>query len=66
MELNLYLLEIWESDFQGKHYKMFRFIDKQSLTIINGTDLQGNLKVGNTYKCNVIYKNKSLKVVSAA
>ena len=64
MNISLVLLGSFESELKDKKYKIYQFIDVNSLTIINGTDLGDNLEIGKTYKCNVSIKNGKLKVTS--
>lgn len=63
MFFNLVFLDYFESEFKGKNYKIFRFLDTQSFQIISGTDLKGTYEVYKTYKCKVEYTHNKLKVV---
>ena len=63
MHFNLFFLDSFESEFKGKKYEIYRFLDIQSLQIISGTDLKGVFKQYELYKCRVEWKNKKLKVV---
>lgn len=64
MKINLLFLDSFESEFKGKNYKVFRFLDKQSLTILSGTDLKGDFTQFKPYECTIEWKNNKLKVVS--
>lgn len=64
MNISLVLLGFFESELKDKKYKIYQFIDVNSLTIINGTDLGDSLEIGKTYKCLVTIKNGKLKVTS--
>ena len=65
MELNLIFLDSFESELKGKSYKIFRFLDPNSLTIITGTDLKEVYVPYKTYKCLIEFKNNKLKVVTS-
>lgn len=66
MNFNLFYLDSFDTEFKGKTYKIFRFLDVQSLQIISGTDLKGEFEQYKMYKCRVEWKNKKLKVVGAS
>ena len=65
MEFTLVYLDNFETEFKGKKYKVYRFLDVQSLTIITGTDLKEVYVPYKTYKCLVEFKNNKLKIVSS-
>lgn len=65
MELTLIYLDSFESELKGKTYKIFRFLDPNSLTIINGTDLEQSFIPYTSYKCVVEFKNNKLKVIAS-
>ena len=64
MNISLVLLGSFESELKEKKYKIYQFVDINSLTILNGTDLSDDLEIGKTYKCHVVLKNGKLKVSS--
>lgn len=67
MSLQLMFIESYDfepKDKKGKLYKIFTFIDPQSLTILTGTDLKADLKEYTLYNCKVELKNNKLKVTS--
>lgn len=66
MQLTLLYLDCFESEFKGKTYKVYRFIDPNTLTIITGTDLNVVYVPYKSYKCLVEFKNNKLKVIEAS
>lgn len=64
MKINLVLLNIFENEFKDNNYTIYQFVDPQSLTIINGSNLKGNFKIGEKYDCLLEIKNGKLKVSS--
>lgn len=65
MKINLVFLDSFDSEFKGNNYKIFRFLDPQSLTIISGTNLKGTYEQYKTYNCIIEFNHNKLKVVSA-
>lgn len=63
MFINLIFLDTFDSEFKGKTYKIFRFMDPNSLQVLSGTDLKGAYEVYKIYKCKVEYTHNKLKVV---
>lgn len=66
MQLTLLFLDSFESEFKGKTYKVYRFIDPNTLIVINGTDLNDVYVPYKSYKCLVEFKNNKLKVIEAS
>lgn len=65
MELKLVYLDCFESDFNGKKYCIYQFLDPSSLTILTGTDLNLSFEPYKIYSCIVEFKRNKLKVTSA-
>lgn len=65
MDLKLMFLDCFDSEFKDKNYKIFRFVDLQSLSIISGTDLEGEFEPYKVYNCHVEWKHNKFKVVAA-
>ena len=66
MKIQLIFLDSFESEFKGNTYKIFRFLDTQSLTILSGTNLVGEYKPYKMYNCDVEFRKNKLKVISAS
>lgn len=64
MKLKLVYLDCFESEFKGKKYFIYRFLDPNSLNIITGTDLNLTFEPYNTYNCVIEFKSNKLKVTS--
>lgn len=64
MELKLIFLDSFESDYKDKKYKIFRFLDPNSLQVISGTDLKEVFVPYKVYTCLVEFKNNKLKVIA--
>lgn len=64
MELKLIFLDSFESDYKDKKYKIFRFLDPNSLQFISGTDLNEVFVPYKVYTCLVEFKNNKLKVIT--
>lgn len=67
MTLSLMFMQMYDfepKDKKGKVYKMYVFVDPQSLTILTGCDLGKDLKENQLYNCKVELKNNKLKVVA--
>lgn len=66
MTFNLLYLDSFDSDFNGNTYKIYQFLDKSSLTVISGTnlDVKGDLVPYKAYNCNVEFRRNKLKVTS--
>lgn len=64
MKINLVFLDSFDTEFKGNNYKIFRFLDPQSLNILSGTNLKDTYEQYKTYNCIVEFKNNKLKVVS--
>lgn len=62
--LKLLFIEQFDSEFKGKKYKMFTFVDPNSLTIIYGQDFEFKepLKPGQFYTCSITVKGGKFKV----
>jgi len=60
------LVDLFESEFKGQNYTISRFVDAETLNIYTGTNLEGNLVVGQAYICGLTYKRNKLVVVLAA
>lgn len=65
MEFKLIYLECFESEFKGKKYVIYRFLDPNSLNILSGTDLNLSFEPYKVYKCRVEFTHNKLKVISA-
>lgn len=62
MKIKLYYLGSFESEFQNQKYKVSRFIDPNSLTIIYGTNLDVILKDNTIVECIIGIKRNKLVV----
>lgn len=62
MKIKLYYLGSFESEFQNKKYKVSRFLDLNSLTIIYGSNLDVNLKDNTIVDCIINIKRNKLVV----
>ena len=63
MEMTLLFLDSFESELKNKKYKIYRFLDPNSLTILTGTDLNNVYVPYKSYKCMIEFKNNKLKVL---
>jgi len=59
------LIHTFQSEFKGKNYNIYRFVDAENLNIYTGTNLEGDLTLGQTYECELTLKGNKLVVVSA-
>lgn len=66
MQFNLFFLDSFDSEFKGKTYTIYRFLDVQSLQIISGTNLKGDFEQYKLYKCRIEWNHNKLKVVGAS
>lgn len=64
MEFKLIFLDSFESDYNDKKYKIFRFLDPNSLQVITGTDFKEVFVPYKVYTCLVEFKNNKLKVIA--
>lgn len=62
MEIKLFYLGYFESEYKGQTYKVYRFIDPSSLTIIYGSNLNANLKENTIVQCKIGIKRNKLVV----
>ena len=63
--MELLFVDSFISDFKGRQYEIFTFVDPTSLSIIRGTNIiNGTLEKGKIYKCTIGYKNNRLIVES--
>lgn len=61
----LAFVESFISDFKGRQYEIFTFIDPTSLSVIRGSNLiNGTLEKGKIYQCTLGWKNNKLTVES--
>ncbi len=58
------LVDVFESDFKGNHYKISRFVDIETLSLYSATNLNLNLEVGKIYACTLDYKKGKIVVTS--
>lgn len=58
------LVDAFESEFRGKKYKIYRFVDNDKLEIYNATNLEQDLELGKDYVCTLAYKNSKIKIIS--
>lgn len=56
------LVDVFESDFKGNHYKISRFVDVETLNLYSGTNLNLELEKGKIYACTLDYKNGKIVV----
>ena len=63
MEMKLLFLDTFESEFKGKKYCVYRFLDPTSLNVISGTDLNLSFVQYQIYKCKLEWRNNKLKVI---
>lgn len=61
----MFFVDEFDSEFKEKHYKIFRFVDVDNLSIYTGTNIDGKFIKGKAYTCDLEYKNKKMVVVSA-
>lgn len=64
MQLKLLFLDCFETEFKGKKYCVYRFLDTNSLQVISGTDLNLKFEPYKAYNCVIEWKNNKLKVTS--
>lgn len=68
MKVKLTFIEAFESDFQGKNYKIFQFCNPITLDIINGVNLESNVKLipYDVYICTLERKNNKWRVTDVS
>lgn len=62
---NLLYVDHFTSELKDKKYEIYTFIDTPTLTVVYGTDLQGEFVSGKAYECELELKKGKVKVVSA-
>lgn len=63
MRIQLVLCNAFESDFQGKHYFIYQFVDPNTLTLLSLSSEENlNLKEGKDYMCTLSVKRSKLVV----
>jgi len=65
VEREMILADVFQSEFKGVDYTIYRFVDGKSLNIFNATNIKGDFEVGNVYLCSLAYKKNKLVVISA-
>lgn len=58
------LIDSFESEFKGKTYVIYRFLDLENMNIYTATNLETVPEIGETYDVEVGLKGKKLVVVS--
>lgn len=56
------LVDVFESDFKGNHYKISRFLDIETLNLYSATNLNLELEKGKLYACTLDYKKGKIIV----
>lgn len=64
MKLKLIFIDSFDSEFKGKNYTIYRFVDPTSLSIITGNNLAGKYEPYKLYECMIEFKNNKFKVTS--
>lgn len=63
MNVKLVYFGEFESTLNGVTFKIKRFVDPQTLTILYGTNLEETLEEGKMYTCTISIKRNKLVVV---
>lgn len=63
MNVKLVYFGEFESNLNGQTFKIKRFVDPQTLTILYGTNLEPNLEEGKLYNCKIGIKRNKLVVI---
>lgn len=58
----LILVDIFDSEFKGQKYTIYKFFDTDCGQYFNGTNLNKKLSVGKIYVCILDYKKGKIKV----
>lgn len=65
MKVKLTFIEAFDSEFQGKSYKIYQFCNPITLDIINGVNISSSLKLipYDVYICTLERKNTKWRVI---
>lgn len=55
----------FENEFKGKDYKIYRFLDKETMNIYSATNIEGDFDIGKEYVCDLAFKRSKIVVTSA-
>ena len=64
MKLELVYLDCFETEFKDQKYRVYRFLEPQSLQVLTGTNLNLSFEQYKHYIAIVEWKNRKLKVTS--
>lgn len=68
IEKNLIFVDCFDSEFKNNTYKIYQFIDLDSMTVITGTNLNNNINLdnykGKSIPCELGIKGNKIKVLS--
>lgn len=55
----------FENEFKGKKYKIYRFLEKETMNIYSATNIEFEFDVGKEYMCDLAFKRNKIVVISA-
>lgn len=68
MKVKLAFLESFDSEFQGKNYKIYQFVHPVTLDLLNAVNIESNVKLmpNEIYICTIERKNNKWRVTDIA